>query len=290
MHKLSRISATLVAALIGAAGCATEPSAPTAPATSLALELDPDSVTLMMDETVTLSATLVDRDGNRAAPASRRLAIEWSSSDRNVVRVRDGLLVPIGVGTATVTATADGAEPATASVDVRRYLAEELPQTHGELSFEYGDETFTISAEFGLHPTDIRSVYSNRSSWVVSFYFARRDRQDVLGVRQDPDGSGYDEVALFLEEGRVTEPTTIDYRGRDWMAGYLGLDCRPGAGFSEWYEIYDLVVTFTEVTEDRMRGTLSFSLVDWSSGEKEVVAEVTEGTLDLPVGPDWPGG
>lgn len=72
--------------------------------------------------------------------------IIWTSSDESVVRVKDGLLTPIGVGQSTITvATVDGSKSDTCEVEVRalpaRYMYEAEEGTRSSSAYTTGTTT-----------------------------------------------------------------------------------------------------------------------------------------------------
>lgn len=248
---------------------ASEPRQPSA------LELYPTSLSMPVDDSSFVEATVLDQYGEAFETVPEDVEIAWSSNDEAVVSVRAGVLLSENEGTATVTASADGVGSAEVLIRV-------LPPTYATLVFTHADRTFTIEGEFAFDPEAPDDVWSNRSSWAYTAYWTQKDEQFIYGRSRGEDGDLYGEVYLYLH-GRVSEPGTHDHEG--WT-GYLGLDHEPGAGYQEWYDIHDLEMTFTTVTEERMEGTFSFDLVDGS----EIVAEVTDGSLDIPRGADYGGG
>lgn len=239
------------------------------------LEVHPTSLVMPVDDSASVEVTVLDQDGKPFETVPEGVEIVWKSSDPAVVSVREGVLASVDLGEATATASADG-------VGSDDLLARVLPVEYAELTFTHGDRTFTIEGDFGFDRDHPASVFYNRSSWAYTLYWIDKDEQYIIGRSRGEDGDLYGEVYLYVH-GRVTEPGTHDHPG--WT-GYLGLNHELDAGYQEWYDIHDLQMTFQTVTEDRMAGTFSFDLVDGTT----VVAEVTDGSFDIPTGADSEGG
>ena len=92
--------------LVPLAGCDDSPSAPAAP-TPTTIQVQPVSDTLRVGNSTSLSATVLDGDGEPMP----EVEVSWSSSNPAVVLVDEltGLATGNDVGTATLTATADQA-------------------------------------------------------------------------------------------------------------------------------------------------------------------------------------
>lgn len=74
------------------------------------IKLDQDSISLAEEETATLTATVLPS-------YALNKAVNWCTSDKNVVTVEDGVITAVKAGTATITAKAGG-ESATCAVTV----------------------------------------------------------------------------------------------------------------------------------------------------------------------------
>lgn len=75
------------------------------------ITVTPDSLSIGVGDMEKITATV--------APVGTQLSIQWTSSDTTVVQVADGgIIIGTGVGTAVVTASAEGATPATCVVTV----------------------------------------------------------------------------------------------------------------------------------------------------------------------------
>lgn len=98
---------------VAVAGC--DDDSPTDPTpTPSDVQLDPDEVSLLVGETETLAATVLDEDGDELDDVS----VSWSSSDESVATVDDdGVVEGVEEGTAEITAEA-GSASATADVTV----------------------------------------------------------------------------------------------------------------------------------------------------------------------------
>ena len=93
------------ATVTATAGAASASAAVTVQQAVASLVIEPESVTLILGETLALVVTIEDGLGNEIEEAS----VSWSSTDAKVVSVTgDGILLGLAPGVATVTATAQG--------------------------------------------------------------------------------------------------------------------------------------------------------------------------------------
>lgn len=104
--------------------------------------LDRTSLTLKVNETFTLSATVAPENATDKA-------VKWTTSDSGVVRVSNGIVTSVGEGTAKITAAAGG-KSATCTVTVKKAEPEFIPVDSVTLNRESlelkVDETFTLTA------------------------------------------------------------------------------------------------------------------------------------------------
>ncbi len=104
--------------------------------------LDRTSLTLKVNETFTLSATVAPENATDKA-------VKWTTSDSGVVRVSNGTVTAVGEGTAKITAAAGG-KSASCTVTVEKEDTEVIPVesvTLNRNSLELKvDETFTLTA------------------------------------------------------------------------------------------------------------------------------------------------
>ncbi len=104
--------------------------------------LDRTSLTLKVNETFTLSATVAPENATDKA-------VVWTTSDSGVVRVSNGTVTSVGEGTAKITAAAGG-KSASCTVTVKNAEPEFIPVDSVTLNRESlelkVDETFTLTA------------------------------------------------------------------------------------------------------------------------------------------------
>lgn len=104
--------------------------------------LDRTSLTLKVNETFTLSATVAPENATDKA-------VKWTTSDSGVVRVSNGTVTAVGEGTAKITAAAGG-KSASCTVTVKNAEPEFIPVDSVTLNRESlelkVDETFTLTA------------------------------------------------------------------------------------------------------------------------------------------------
>ena len=104
--------------------------------------LDRTSLTLKVNETFTLSATVAPENATDKA-------VKWTTSDSGVVRVSNGIVTSVGEGTANITAAAGG-KSASCTVTVKNAEPEFIPVDSVTLNRESlelkVDETFTLTA------------------------------------------------------------------------------------------------------------------------------------------------
>ena len=97
-------TATVTASADGIAGTATVTVTDDAPVLDT-IEVEPDGITLAIDETTQFEATALDQFGNEMTGVE----FEWTCSDETVGTIDDtGLFTAKAAGTATITASADG--------------------------------------------------------------------------------------------------------------------------------------------------------------------------------------
>lgn len=96
------LSALMLASVIGLAACGKKEDDP-----AVTVTLDKTSARIELEETLTLAATVSDGS-----------AVTWSTSNAQIATVSGGVVTPVAVGNAKITATAAGGASATCSVDV----------------------------------------------------------------------------------------------------------------------------------------------------------------------------
>jgi uncharacterized protein YjdB len=100
--------------------------------------LDQDKATVTYGDTVTLKAT--------EEPSYANETVTWTSSDETVATVADGVVTPVGAGTATIKATVDGGS-ATCEVTVEKASAELTLTAEPTTLQGGGDVTLTVTSE-----------------------------------------------------------------------------------------------------------------------------------------------
>ncbi len=126
--------------------------------------LDRTSLTLKVNETFTLSATVAPENATDKA-------VKWTTSDSGVVRVSNGTVTAVGEGTAKITAAAGG-KSASCTVTVEKEDIEVIPVesvTLNRNSLELGlNEAFTLSATVAPeNATDKAVKWTTSNSGVV---------------------------------------------------------------------------------------------------------------------------
>ena len=126
--------------------------------------LDRTSLTLKVNETFTLSATVAPENATDKA-------VKWTTSDSGVVRVSNGTVTAVGEGTAKITAAAGG-KSARCTVTVEKEETEIIPVNSVTLnreSLELGlNEAFTLSATVAPeNATDKAVKWTTSDSGVV---------------------------------------------------------------------------------------------------------------------------
>jgi len=153
-----------------------------------------------------------------------------------------------------------------------------LEETTGQLSFEFGARSFHVSGSFPRDPSNPRAVISHEE-WAVTYLEKGATHDQVLWAMR----RGYAEFNLWLpHSGPIVEPGTVRTHG--WV-GFLA----SGSSLGGWWYIYDATVTFGSVTEDRLEGTLSFTIRQYDDAGTVVESfDVEDGSFDLPRWPDSP--
>ena len=126
------------------------------------ITLDITTATLKVNESVTLTATLLPETATVKE-------VVWSSSDESVATVENGIVTTIAVGNATITATTtDGSNlSATCQVTVNPILAERIELSTYKVEATVG-ETFVLSATiYPEEATEKAVVWSVSGDYVV---------------------------------------------------------------------------------------------------------------------------
>jgi hypothetical protein len=264
MNRLKLIAAATVAVLV--ACDSTEPRVPTS------LEVDRQSVTLEVDETVVVQATVLDQHGRALDPAPQGLEVTWTSTRPDIAAVTNGEIRGVSPGTATIRATAGTlpaaeiavtVEPGRLTISAGAFNVPFITQAEWEgnatsgrnvtsqLSFSYqGHRTGTVA----ISATFMTDAIPWDGNWAVTRYDAEWDDQDILAQRRRTDGL-YD-FLWFWVDGRVTAPGT---RPADSGIFFVGYNADTDA-VDAVYIVTGGSVSFTSASATQLVGTFSLDL------------------------------
>jgi uncharacterized protein YjdB len=230
---------------------------------SLALSLS--HVELEVGESVTVAATIRDRQGQPYATPPAGHAVSWSTSAGSVATVEDGVITATGAGEATVTAQAGDLPPAVVHVLVTS------PFVDAQIAFSYSGQrsgSFAVSTSF-----DPREIPED-DSWAYSFYDSQDDDVEIRAQRKRPDGR-FDFI-LFWVDGPATAPSTRPATGGLFLIGMDPITNIAEAG----YFVTSGSVDYTSASSMRVVGTFVLGLLP--IGPPGTLS-VTGGTFDLPI-------
>ena len=236
------------------------------------VEVSPDSTTLRsIDDTVQLSATAMDANGNAISGAT----IAWSSSDATEATVSsDGLVTAIGEGTATITATAtkdDISAEGTASVTVRPQVA----------SVEVSPSSSVLSS---IGDTDsLTVVVKDANGHAISGVTIAWSSSDATVATVSSDG-----LVTAIGEGTATITATASKYGGS-ASGTATVTVRSQVASVEvspdsttLHSIGD-TESLTAVAKDANGHAISGATIAWSSSD-ETVATVSSAGLVTAIG------
>ena len=139
------------------------------------ISLDKSILTLAVGENETLTATILPTDATVKE-------IVWNSSDENIVTVVDGIVTAVGLGTATITATADGTNlSASCQVSVLNYncFVTDANQNEARFALNEGEDmtildtyrTFSVTENVDMGSISYSRTYKNTNwqPWYVPF-------------------------------------------------------------------------------------------------------------------------
>ena len=169
---------------------------------------------------------------------------------------------------------------------------EEVLQTlTGVLKFEYtgADKgNFAVSATWPFDPKkpgmmDTKAFQAAHPDWAVAYPFAPQNATVIVAQHRRPDG-WWDVFELMVPGGPVTSPRTVELW--DGTAGYGGefVIGTGGGGPLAYYSVEKGSVTFSSVSEDRLKGTFVAQLVVAKTAKRIEV----RGSFDVPVIPTSP--
>jgi hypothetical protein len=264
---MKRMKLVTMAALAVVVACdTTEPRVPTS------VEVDRQTVTLQMDETVQVHATVLDQHGRAFDPAPQGFEVTWASTRPDVAAVTNGEIRGVAPGTATIRAAAGTLPPAeilvtvepgrltisagTFNVPILTQAEWEENATTGrnvtsQLSFSYqGHRTGTVA----ISSTFMTDAIPWGGDWAVSIYDADWDDQDILAQRRRADGRF--DFLWFWVDGRVTAPGTRSPDSGIFFVGYnVETDTAEGI-----YMVTGGSVSFASASATQLAGTFSLEL------------------------------
>jgi hypothetical protein len=258
IRKILPVAAAV--ALLGACD-STEPRVPTA------LQVDQQTVSLEVGETVSVEAFVVDQHGRAYDVPPQGFAITWETANANVATVHDGEITGVGSGQTTVRARAGTLQAVEIQVTV-----ESMTLT-AQMGFSYAGHrtgTFTVNNTFRV------SEISAGGSYAYTFHNLDYDDHDFVAWQRRPSGL-LDYVEFYVDQP-ITETGTYEVYLGIILLGY-------NANTDAYEDLYILeeqpgTITVTAATERRVVGTFTLSLEEEETGQ---ALEVTGGTFDLPI-------
>jgi hypothetical protein len=254
------LPAAVAVALLGACD-STEPRVPTA------LQVDQQTVSLEVGETVAVEAFVVDQHGRAFDIPPQGFAITWETANANVATVQDGEITGVGSGQTTVRARAGTLPAAEIQVTVESMMVS------AQIGFSYaGHRTGTFSVNNTFRVSDI----SAGGSYAYTFHNMDYDDHDFIAWQRRPDGL-LDYVEFYVDQP-ITQPGTYEV--------YLGIMLLGYNASTDAYEDFYLLeaqpgtINVTTATERRIVGTFALSLEEEETGQ---ALDVTGGTFDLPI-------
>ncbi len=258
MRKYVAFAASL--ALVGACD-STDPRVPSA------VEVEVESLSLLVGETVTIQARIVDQRGRAYESPPDGLGITWTSSDEGVATVQAGQVVGVGSGEATIQAAAGSLAPAEIQVEVVGSLdvvgSFDLPviraddpdgrEVHAEISFTYSGHragTFAVDEMFAV------DELTAADSWAYTFFNPDWDDQDFVALQWRDDGL-IDYIEFYVEGAVEAAGQFTVY------LGFLVLGFDPATNIAEVDYILELtpgVMTVSSATEGQLAGTFQFTM------------------------------
>jgi uncharacterized protein YjdB len=222
-------------------------------------------VELEVGESVTVAATIRDRQGQPYATPPAGHAVSWSTSAGSVATVEDGVITATGAGEATVTARAGDLPATTVHVVVSR------PPVSAQLAFSYSGHrsgSFAVSTSF--HPESIPWD----DSWAFTTYgYDGSNYQEVLAQSSRADGR-YDIFWLVFEDPVTTTGTRVP------LAGFFIFRYNPTNDTADAiYLLESGSVVVTSASPSHLAGTFTLRMLPLGIGP---ALNVTNGNFDLP--------
>ncbi|MCR5506169.1 MAG: Ig-like domain-containing protein [Bacilli bacterium] len=175
------------------------------------ISLDSTSLSLEVGDTYTLTATVTPSDATDSS-------VTWSSSNKKVATVSNGLITAKGTGSATITAKA-GNYTATCKVTVSEASSEEVSVTgvslsSSSLSLEVGDTSTLTATVTPSNATDSSVSWSSSNTSVATVSSSGKVSAIAAGSATitvtTTDGSYTDTCAVTVTEAGEEEEETQD--------------------------------------------------------------------------------
>lgn len=136
MRKLTLISAVLLTTL---SACTTGAGTPAV--TIQTIELTPTSASVQVGKMISLTATARDEEGNTVP----NVAFAWKSGNETAAKVAGGVVTGMGVGTADITASANGVTSPAATITV----TQEAPPAEGRFDLTLSADKLPVTTGTG---------------------------------------------------------------------------------------------------------------------------------------------
>ena len=196
-----------------------------APATVIevsSVELDANALTLDVNETAYLHATVLPNDATDPS-------VTWSSSDKTVATVVNGMVKGIAAGTATITAKA-GEKTATCEITV----SDAIPSTDFAEPYFLKGTKAVLDGNIYLNETD-SLYYQDKSVCGTATWKINATRGCVIGATANfktgsKSGSKLRIVVLDKDENLVGDSLIQDYYEKDGDKAFTGTIALPEAG------------------------------------------------------------
>lgn len=172
------------------------------------VEISPDSAIISVEEELTLTATMRDRDGNELSDRD----VTWSSSNPSIASVsQEGVVTGVGIGTTTISAVSEGKEGqaeirVAPSTGILLTLVSEEPTNEFAVGIDGGS--------FGSEPRVVSVSASDTTSATAAFSLPAGGPYRVRGIATGGEArsnqiaaeSGY-ESGISISEGELAKVT-----------------------------------------------------------------------------------
>ena len=186
------------------------------------VELDANALALDVNETAYLHATVLPNDATDPS-------VTWSSSDKSVATVVNGMVKGIAAGTATITAKA-GEKTATCEITV----SDAIPSTDFAEPYFLKGTKAVLNGNIYLNETD-SLYYQDKSVCGTATWKINATRGCVIGATANfktgsSSGAKLRIVLLDEDENQVGDSLTQDYYNKDGDKAFTGTILIPAAG------------------------------------------------------------